>query len=212
MACENVCAQLLNNMLYDCNNKSVGGIEQTVKLINRCDIELSDWLVNRNNTDVACNHQLSYTGTDPETLNALIVQGIPGKRLLNATFSSSNTDYGVYYTHGLNLFAQGLSKEVLCNIKALGDGADVVAIVKQNFKGNQGLDSFLVYGWDTGLKLGDMTHDTNENNGNSIIPLSSLDPDLEPYPPMILLMTDYETTEAFFNSLGTLPAAPPVTP
>lgn len=200
MACTNQCAVVLNNLLYDCENKSVGGILQNVKLINRCDINVDDWTISPS-TALACAHSIAFAGTDPGTLNAVQVQGIPGKRLLNAGFNSSNTEFGWYYTHFLNLFQQGLTEQGLCNIKAFGNGAEVIAIVEQNFKGSDNLDAFLVYGWGTGLKLGDMTYDSNENNGNSIIPLTSLDPDLEPLPPFRLLMTDYDTTKTFFDSL-----------
>lgn len=201
MACDNVCAVVLNDLLYDCENKAVGGIVQTIKLINRCDIDLSDWTLERSMSPDDCEHSVEYTGEDPSELNARTVQGIPGKRLLNAGFNSSSTDYGWYYTHFVNLFNQGLTAQGLCNIKAFGEGADVIAIVEQNFKGTDNQDAFLVYGFDTGLKLGDVAYDSNENNGNTIIPLTSLDPDLEPFPPMRLLMTDYETTKAFFDSL-----------
>lgn len=200
MACDNICSVVLNNLLYDCDNKAVGGIVQTVKLINRCDINLDDWDIDRGTAE-ACAHQIEFTGADPSDLNAITVQGIPGKRLLNTSFSSTNTEFGWYFTHILNLFNQGLTQQALCNIKAFGNGAEVVAIVEQNFKGNDGVDAFQVYGFDAGLKLVDMTYDSNENNGNTIIPLSSLDPDLEPYPPLTLLMTDYETTKTFFDSL-----------
>lgn len=200
MACDNVCAVVLNNLLYDCNNKSVGGITQTVKLINKCDIDVSEWTINKA-LSPACEHNIAFTGTDPGSLNGITVQGIPGKRLLNAGFSTSNTEYGWYYTHFVNLFNQGITQATLCNIKAFGEGADVIAIVEQNSKGTDNQDAFLVYGWDTGLKLGDMTYDSNENNGNSIIPLTSLDPDLEPQPPLVLLMTDYATTKTFFDSI-----------
>ena len=201
MACDNVCAIVTNDLLYDCSNKAVGGVVQTIKLINKCDIDISEWTVN-NGTVEACAHTIAYDGTDPSELEAVTVQGIPGKRLLNATFTSSDTYFGTYFTHTVDLFGQGLTEQALCNIKAFANGAEVVAIIEQNFKGEDGESAFLVYGWDTGLKLGDMTHDFNENNGNAVIPLTSRDPDLEPQPPYVLLMTDYETTKAFFDSLG----------
>lgn len=202
MACENVCAVVLNDLIYDCDNKSVGGIVQTIKLINSCDINIADWTINREMSPTECTHNIEFSGEDPASLNARTVTSLPGKRLLNATFASSNNDYGWYYTHTVNLFAQGLSEQGLCNIKAFGEGAQVIAIIEQNNKGADGADAFLVYGWDTGLKLGDMTHDFNENNGNSIIPLSSLDPDLEKHPPLVLRQTGgYAATKAFFDSL-----------
>lgn len=202
MACENVCAKVINDSLYNCDLKGISGIEQRVKLINRCDITLSDWTISRSLTPTACSHMITaYTGEDPADLNAVTIEGIPGKRLLNASFPWTNGDYGIDYTHTVNLFAGALTQLSLCNLKALGRGAEVIAIVEQRFKGTDGDDAFLVYGWDQGLKLADGTFDHNENNGNLIIPLSSMDPDLEPDPPMVLLVTDYDTTKAFFDSL-----------
>lgn len=201
MACTGICAVVKNDLTYNCDNKAIGGITQTVKLINRCDLNLADWTVSRAGTPTTCANNVKYVGTDPITANAVTVQGIPGKRLLNFTFASSNTEFGWYFTHALNLFAQGLSQQVLCNIRDFSAGAEVVAIVEQNFKGEDNLDAFVVLGWDAGLKLGDMTFDANANNGNTILPITSLDPDLEPYPPLTLLMTDYATTKAFFDSL-----------
>lgn len=202
MACENVCAKVINDSLYNCDLKGISGIEQRVKLINRCDITLSDWAISRSLTPAACSHMITaYTGEDPADLNAVTIEGIPGKRLLNASFPWTNGDYGIDYTHTVNLFTGALTQLALCNLKALGRGAEVIAIVEQRFKGTDGDDAFLVYGWDQGLKLADGTFDHNENNGNLIIPLSSMDPDLEPDPPMVLLITDYDTTKAFFDSL-----------
>lgn len=203
MACENVCAKVINDSLYSCDLKPISGVEQRIKLINRCDITPADWTLTRTLTPLACSHSIAYTAEegDPADLNAVTIEGIPGKRLLNAAFPWSNGDYGIYYTHTVNLFTGALTQGALCNLKALSEGAEVIAIVEQKFKGTDGDDAFLVYGWDQGLKLADGTFDHNENNGGLIIPLSSLDPDLEPYPPMVLLMTDYATTKAFFDSL-----------
>ncbi|WP_257657703.1 hypothetical protein [Parapedobacter lycopersici] len=202
MACENICAKVVNDSLHSCDSKGISGIEQRVKLINRCDITLSDWTVNRSLTPSACSHVITaYSGEDPADLNAVTIEGIPGKRLLNAAFPWSNGDFGINYTHTVNLFTGALTQLSICNLKALSEGAEVIAIIEQKFKGAAGVDAFLVYGWDQGLKLADGTFDHNENNGNLVIPLSSIDPDLEPYPPLVLLMTDYDTTKAFFDSL-----------
>jgi hypothetical protein len=204
MACTGICAVVSNNMTYDCNNKAIGGIVQTVKLINRCDIDPTEWTVTRAPVPPAtgCANLITSSATDPGTMAAITVQGIPGKRLLDFGFTTTNTDFGTYFTHTVNLFAQGLSQQTLCNIKDFANGAEVIAIVEQNFKGVDKASAFVVLGWDAGLKIADMAFAVNENNGNSIIPLSSLDPDLEPYPPLTFLKTDYATTKAWFDSLG----------
>lgn len=204
MACTGICAVVKNNMVYDCNNKPVGGIVQTMKLLNRCDIDLDEWDVSRAPTPPAtgCANNITFSGTDPATLAAITVQAIPGKRLLDFGFTSSNTDFGTYFTHTVNLFSQGLTQQTLCNINDFANGAEVIAIVEMNFKGTSQKDAFIVLGWDAGLKISDMTFAVNENNGNTIIPLSSLDPDLEPYAPLTLDLGTYAATKAFFDTLG----------
>lgn len=202
MACENICAKVLNNSLYDCDNKSIGGIEQTIKLVNRCDIISSEWTVNNSLSPIDCSHEITnWSGADPASLNAVTIQGIPGKQLLSFDTSWADTDFGTYYTHLVNLFGQGVTRDTICNLKALGEGAEVVAFIEQKNKGVNGESAFWVFGWYTGLKLADGNINSSENNGNAVYSLTSKEPDLEPYPQLSLLMTDYATTKAFFDSL-----------
>lgn len=197
--CADICAKIADDLIYDCDNKSVGGVEQVIKLINRCDINPEDWT--KTSPSGSCDHSISYDGADPSELEAVQAQGIPGKRLLNASFTPSDEDFGMYFTHSIDIFAQGLNKTTLCNIKNFANGAEVVAIVEQKNKGENGESAFLVYGFDSGLRMGDFTYDANENNGSFTIPLESKEGDLEPNPPYILSITDYETTKTFFESL-----------
>lgn len=197
------CAKIINDSLNSCENKSVGGLEQTVKLINRDDIlaNLADFTVQRT-LGPTCQHTISAYAGDPADLNAVTFEGIPSKQLLSASFALSITDYADMFTHTVNLFSSGMSSATVCNIKALAVGAEVVAIVQNKDKGANNQDAFWVYGWDNGLKIGEFTWSSNENNGNSIIPLASREPNLEKDPPLRLLLTDYATTKAFFDSLG----------
>ena len=201
-ACDNVCAKLVSDMLYDCNNKSTGGIYQTIKLVNMCDIldNLADFTVN-STTGGTCAHSITaFTGTASE-LNAVTATALPNKQLMTAGFASSNTDYGTYFTHSIQLFSQGMTEKSVCNIKALGNGAEVVAFVHQKNMGTDNKEAYWVYGFKNGLKLGEVTFSTAENNGNILIPLTSVEPDLETQPPLRLLLTDYATTKVFFDSL-----------
>jgi hypothetical protein len=202
-ACDNVCAKLVSDMTYDCNNKSTGGIYQTIKLVNMCDIldNLADFTVNTATSGSTCAHSITaYTGTASE-LNAVTANALPNKQLMTAGFSSSNTDYGTYFTHSIQLFSQGMTEKSVCNIKALGNGAEVVAFVHQKNMGVDNKEAYWVYGFKNGLKLGEVTFSTAENNGNILIPLTSTEPDLETQPPLRLLLTDYATTKVFFDSL-----------
>lgn len=196
------CAKIINDSLYDCNNKSTGGLEQVIKLVNRDDIlaNLQDFNINRQSSPT-CDHTITSYGGNPTELNAVTFEGIPSKQLLSASYALSNGDYADLFTHTVNLFSQGMTLSTVCNIKALASGAEVVAFVHQRDKGTDNEDAFYVYGWDNGLKIGEFTWNSNENNGNTIIPLASREPNLEKDPPLRLLITNYGTTKAFFDSL-----------
>jgi hypothetical protein len=200
--CTDVCAKLVADMAYDCNNKSTGGIYQTIKLVNICDIvdNLADFTVN-STTGATCSHTITAFAGDPADLNAVTANALPNKQLMFAGFSSSDTDYGTYFTHNIQLFSQGMTEASICNIKALGNGAEVVAFVHQKNMGADNEEAFWVYGFNNGLKLGEVTFSTSENSGNILIPLTSKEPDLETQPPLRVLFSDYATTKAFFDAL-----------
>jgi hypothetical protein len=202
MSCVNVCAKLVSNMTYDCNNKSTGGIYQTIKLVNICDIiaNLGFFTVESSN-GADCKHSITAFSGDPADLNAITADALPNKQLMNAGFTSNDTDYGTYFTHTIQLFSQGMTEKAVCNIKALGNGAEVVAFVHQKNMGENNEEAFWVYGFRNGLKLGEIAFSTSENSGNILIPLTSKEPDLETQPPLRLLLTDYATTKTFFDAL-----------
>jgi hypothetical protein len=201
--CDNVCAKLVDDMTTNCNNKSTGGIFQTIKLVNLCYIydNLADFTVENINTTTVPRHSITAFSGTPSDLNAVTATALPNKQLMNAGFSSSDTDFGTYFTHTIQLFSQGMNEASICNIKALGNGAELVAFVHQKNMGVENKEAYWVYGWNNGLKLGDITFSTSENSGNILIPLTSKEPDLEPQPPLRLLLTDFETTKTFFDSL-----------
>lgn len=200
--CGNVCAKVVTDIITNCNNKSVGGIFQTIKLVNLCDIydNLADFTVNSNSSPT-CSHTITAFAGTASDLNAITATALPNKQLMNAGFSASDTDFGIYFTHNIQLFSQGMTEASICNIKALGNGAEVVAFVHQKNMGTDNKEAYWVYGWTNGLKLGEVTFNTSENSGNILIPLTSKEPDLEPQPPLRLLLGDFETTKTFFDSL-----------
>jgi hypothetical protein len=194
--CDSVCAKIITDQLVSCDFKPVGGLEQEIKLVNSCDISdnIADFTVTTAGVITA------FSGT-PASLNAVKIQGIPSKRLLYDSFSWANTDYFPLCTHVVNLFGQGLSKESVANLNSFLNGASVVAFVKAIDTGVANDSQYWVYGWKNGLKLADGTFNRNENNGNFVYSLTSLEPSLEPSAPLRLFLTDLPTTQAFFDGL-----------
>ncbi len=136
--------KIINNSLFNCDNKSTGGLEQTIKLINRDDIlaNLGDFTIQRAMAP-ACQHSITAYAGDPTTLKAVTFEGIPSKQLLSASYNLTIGDYADLFTHTVNLFSQGMTIETVCNLKALAVGAEVVAIVHQRDKGTDNKDAFL---------------------------------------------------------------------
>lgn len=76
-----------------------------------------------------------------------------------------------------------------------------VMVVETKFKGDEGKDAFKVYGWGSGMYLEEMTGSSAENGGSLLYTLQTDEEELEKYPYRVLLMDDYESTKAAFDSL-----------
>ena len=76
-----------------------------------------------------------------------------------------------------------------------------VVVYESKYKGIDSDDAFKVRGFDTGLKLSEMTENTLENSGSILFTLATEEGDVEQYPYQIFLETDYATSKASFDSL-----------
>lgn len=196
MAC-NPCGQLIDDLVYDCTQKGTGGLEQEIKLVNLCKIK--DFLASFTILDSTTKHQISaFTGAGAD-LEAVKITGIPNKQLFKAGFSSSDNDYGTFVTHTIDVWTSALTEKSALFLKSLVNGAEVVAFVKK--KTSNLAETYWVYGFNNGLKLGDVTFNTAENSGTIIIPLTSKDPDLEPTLPYKIDLGTPALNKAFFDSL-----------
>lgn len=86
----------------------------------------------------------------------------------------------------------------------LKDGRFVV-IVETKYKGDDATptDAFKIYGLDSGLKLSEMTYNSNENNGGVLFTLATPEGMSEEFPYVVLNDTDYATTLALVEALTT---------
>jgi hypothetical protein len=193
------CGAIIDDLVYDCNNKSTGGLQQELKLVNLSDIKaaLSQFTIE----DDSVNHTISAFAGTPANLNGVKVEGIPNKQLLKAGFVTTETDFGTFVTHNVDLWSQSITEKSMLFLKSLVNGAEVVAFVKNKTGPNSQDETYWVYGFNNGLKLSDTTFNSAENSGSFIIPIISKEPDLEPTLPYRLLITDLDTTKTFFDSL-----------
>jgi hypothetical protein len=193
------CGSVIDDLLYSCDNKTTGGLQQELKLVNLQDIKdhLAEFVI----ADSTTQHSITtFTGT-AANLNGVKVEGIPNKQLLKAGFATTETDFGTFVTHNVDVWSQAVTEKSMLFLKSLVNGGEVVAFVKQKVGVNSQNETYWVYGFNNGLKLGDSTFNSAENSGSFIVPLTSKEPDLEPTLPYRLLLTDLATTKIFFDAL-----------
>ncbi|MFI8379612.1 hypothetical protein [Leeuwenhoekiella sp. NPDC079379] len=76
-----------------------------------------------------------------------------------------------------------------------------VMVVRTKYSGIDGADEIKIYGFENGLRLSEMTHNTNENSGSLVFTLSTEEGAVEQYPFMVFSETDYSTSKASFDAL-----------
>jgi hypothetical protein len=193
------CGTIIDNLVYNCTDKSTGGLQQEIKLVNLSTIKdnLADFTV----SDSSTQHTITAFAGTAANLNAVAIEGIPNKQLLKAGFATTETDFGTFVTHNVDLWSQAVTEKSMLFLKSLVNGAEVVAFIRQKSGGPTGEETYWVYGFSNGLKLGDAAFNSAENSGSFIIPIISKEPDLEPTLPYRLLLTDVATTKTFFDAL-----------
>ncbi len=187
--CTQVCGKIAADQLRDCNSIIIKGIEQSILLINRCDI--LSYTVDKTST----THKATSIVLNTAALGYLI-QGVSGKTLFTAGHSKNeNDDAPDDVTHFVNLRGWNLTESNLAYVRELIKGADLVAITLDKADPLD-VNKYKVYGLENGLKLGDYAQNTGENRGAFIYTLTSKDPDFETDPPLVWLETDVATTDA----------------
>lgn len=187
------CAKIGKDIAYNCNNRSVQGIEQRLILINEADLSASG---------------ITF---DPLLPNALItglqlnpgkvgfeVQGI--KQIMNYTNSlvtDENTEDGVKHSiTGIKIFDP--SEEIRNEVNKYIAGAKVYAVLERKWKGIDNKHAFLFFGLKFGLMLSEMKDDSVD--GVISISLATVGKFKEPYLPHVFRDTDYATSLTAFNN------------
>lgn len=76
-----------------------------------------------------------------------------------------------------------------------------IVVYESKYKGLLSAEAFKVRGWNSGLKLSEMTENTLENSGSILFTLATEEGDVEQYPYSVFLETDYATSKATFDTL-----------
>ncbi len=190
MACDGI---LTSDILFDCDNAMVGGMEVNVLLFNHKDIDKSTVTFSPTNKTVMTNFQLKsgktgYLFQGVKQVNALkmeLVKKEMGPDKFKHTFAGTI----------LNFSAE--NKERLME---MSEGSKYAVMVELKWKGALAVDAFQLGGYDSGLELNVATWGSNENDGTIQIELSSTDGYEESKPVFTVLETSYALTSTAFGN------------
>jgi len=190
MACEGL---ITADILYDCDNSPVGGLETDIILVNVADIDVAATTFDAANSDIVTNFQLLSGKT------GFLLQGVKqinsaSSELVKKEFSSDK------YTHTFNGVVLNVSAANKQQVNIMSEGAKYVAVIDRKWKGASNAEAFLILGLESGLELQTATWNSNENDGVLQFSLASTEGFEEPKLPNTLLETDYATTLAAFEA------------
>lgn len=185
--------KLTADILFDCANAPVGGIEQNVVLINKEDIDVATTVTDPTNRILLTNLQLKsgktgYLLTGVKQANGKAWELVKKE---NAPDKFKHTFSGVIFSPSAAIKAQADN---------LSKGAKYVAVVEQVWKGEDSEDAFEVLGLTCGLELMTMTNSSKENDNMIMFELSSAEGFEEPTMPKTLLDGDYGATKTAFTN------------
>ncbi|MFL9836946.1 hypothetical protein ABS768_05510 [Flavobacterium sp. ST-75] len=184
---------LTADIVFDCANAPVAGIEQNVVLINKEDIDYANTTTSTDNRVIITNLQLK------EGKTGYLLSGVKqsnGKawelvKKENAPDKFKHTFSGVIFN------ASAANKQ---QADQLAMGAKYVVVVEQVWKGTDSSDAFEVLGLTSGLELSTMTNNSKENDNMIMFELASVDGYEEVTMPQTLLDVDYTATKTAFNN------------
>lgn len=187
-------ARLTENIMFDCANAPVGGIEQNVVLINKDDIDVTSITTDLAN-DLVVNQISLKEGATGYLLTGVKQSNGKAWELVkkeNAPDKFKHTFSGVIFNP---------SSENKQQAAALAKGSKYVAIVEQVWKGAGSKDAFEILGLTSGLEIATMTNSSKENDNMIMFELSSADGFEEATMPKNFLLTagGYTATKGAFD-------------
>lgn len=184
---------LTADILFNCSNAPVGGIEQNVILINKDDIDVVNTTTDATNRVLITNLQLK-PGKTGHLLSGVKQSNGKAWELVkkeNAPDKFKHTFSGVIFN------PSAANKQ---QADALSKGSKYVAVIEQVWKGTNSEDAFEILGLTSGLELMTMTNNSKENDNMIMFELSSSDGYEETTMPRTLLDVSYAATKTAFSN------------
>ena len=184
---------LTADILFDCANAPIGGIEQNVILINKDDIDTATTTSDATNRILVTNLQLK-PGKTGHLLTGVKQSNGKAWELVkkeNAPDKFKHTFSGVIFN------PSAANKQ---QADSLSKGAKYIVVIEQVWKGADSDDAFEILGLSSGLELMTMTNNSRENDNMIMFELTSADGYEETTMPRTLLDGDYVATKTAFTN------------
>ena len=185
--------KLAADIIKDCDNKPIGGIEVNAVLINFDDVDKASSTFDASN-DLIITNLATSSGTAGFSLEGI-------KQVNGISFELVKNEEGFdKYKHvfaGVILSPSAANKKSVANIAS---GGRYVVVIEKKFKGASQADAFEVLGFDNGLEISTMVYNSKEADGVIKFELASAEAFEEPEMTRNVLETDYATTLTAFNA------------
>lgn len=191
-----LCGKITDDLLFDCLNPTIGGVEANLHLFNREDV--IGMVRNATNPQIIEGITLAG-GTKGYRFEGFNTSLKPKVELVKKEFSNR-------YDHVVSFLVFARGSEAKAQIEGLANGK-VIAVVENINK--SGDSAFEVFGTDIGLELRSLTGDATDANNEGAYSLEIGSPEnfKEPHMPATLYKTDYTTTKALLLGYVGGPAA-----
>jgi hypothetical protein len=183
---------LSGDILADCENPMVGGLEVNVLLVNHSDIDKTACTFSPTNKTVLTNFQLKsgktgYLLEGVKQINSLSTELVP---------KETSQDKMKHMFSGMILNYSADNKAKLYDMI----GGLFAVIVELKWKGVAGADAFQIGGFDSGMRLSAVTWSSKENDGNISFELSSVEGYEETKQTLSIFETSYALTSTAFGN------------
>lgn len=186
-----ICGAISADILLDCNNKPIGGVDPTIYAI-----PIADW--NASTVTYDSTNPLIVTAITPKTGKKFFKFQV-FKRGHKPKFETVDGEFGVAYKHSIATNIPVYTDDVKAQIQGLTEGYSVFIVENVQKSGV----AFEIYGANGGLRMPDLTRDLAANEG-VITGTFTNDEDMnEPKPPLTFKVTagTYAATKAAVDAL-----------
>jgi len=189
-----VCGLVDGNVEPDCDFLPQSGVEDTLYLINKS--QIASVVYNNTNTLIVEDIILESGAS------AFKVIGMNNSN--NTTWDMISLRFGKMYTHLVSFIGFDLSPAGYEQYKNMKD-SKLVAVVINNFRGEDGNGAIKIYGLSAGLVCKKQTQDMSSEDTQGAVQIEfQSDSDnkiYEPTPPHTLFVTDFATSKAIIEAL-----------